>query len=104
MRGGLGTGGPLARHQLVAGDISMTKTTERDRHEEFRNANTCIAFGASLGAVGTGTALLAGATCPLCVVLAPALIGYGVWKRFAAYREHCVVPERKESENGKGHS
>ena len=74
----------------------MTNTTE-----EFRDANSCIAFGASLGAVGTGTALLAGATCPLCVVLAPALIGYGVWKRFAANRQRCVDPERKESEDSK---
>ena len=82
----------------------MTNTTERDRHEAIRDANTCIAFGASLGAVGTGTALLAGATCPLCVVFAPALIGYGVWKRFAAHRERCVDPERKESEDAKGHS
>jgi hypothetical protein len=71
----------------------MTIPCERDRSEELRNeelrneelrdANSCIAFGASLGAVGTGTALLAGATCPLCVVLAPALIGYGVWKRLS---------------------
>jgi hypothetical protein len=76
----------------------MTDTTERDRQEESRDANSCIAFGASLGAVGTGTALLAGATCPLCVVLAPALIGYGVWKRFAANRARCVDSERKESE------
>lgn len=61
----------------------MTNNCERDRKEELRDANSCIAFGASLGAVGTGTALLAGATCPLCVVLAPALIGYGVWKRLS---------------------
>jgi len=64
----------------------MTHTTEHDRDAELRDANSSIAFGATLGAVGTGTALLAGATCPLRVVLAPALIGYGVWKRFTANR------------------
>lgn len=80
----------------------MTDIAKRDLHEDLRDANSCIAFGASLGAVGTGTALLAGATCPLCVVLAPALIGYGVWKRFAANREHSVDPEHKDPENGKG--
>ena len=79
----------------------MTNTTERNRHEELRDANCCIAFGASLGAVGTGTALLAGATCQLCVVLAPAVIGYGVWKRFTANRKRCVDAEREESEDGK---
>ena len=54
----------------------MTPTPERDRNE-LRDANSCIALGAGLGAMGTGTALLVGATCPLCVVFAPALIGYG---------------------------
>lgn len=36
----------------------MTNTTERDRNEKLGDANSCIAFGASLGALGTGTALL----------------------------------------------
>lgn len=55
-------------------------------NDERRDANTCIALGAGLGAVSAGTGLVAGATCPLCVVLAPALIGFGAWKRFAASR------------------
>lgn len=67
----------------------MTNTSEQNRNAELRTANACIAFGASLGAVGTGTALLAGATCPLCVVLAPMLIGFGAWKRFTADRRDC---------------
>lgn len=78
----------------------MTNSTEHDRHEELGDANSCIAFGAGLGAVGTGAALLAGATCPLCVVFAPALIGYGFWKRFAANRERDVDPGSKRSEDG----
>ncbi len=53
----------------------MTPAPERDRNE-LRDANSGIALGAGLGAMGTGTALLVGATCPLCVVFAPALIGY----------------------------
>ena len=61
---------------------------------ELRDANTCMALGAGLGAVSAGTALVAGATCPLCVVLAPALIGFGAWKRFAASRRpSCETPE-----------
>lgn len=67
----------------------MTNTTEQDRNAELRDANSCIVYGAGLGAVGTGTALLAGATCPLCVVLAPALIGFGVWKRITADQRVC---------------
>ncbi len=82
----------------------MTNTTEQDRTAELRDANSCIVYGAGLGAVGTGTALLAGATCPLCVVFAPALIGYGVWKRFAANRKRHVDSERSESEDRKVHT
>ncbi len=64
----------------------MNKPSEEQVREELKAANTCIALGAGLGAMGTGTALLVGATCPLCVVAAPALIGVGVWKRLAASR------------------
>jgi hypothetical protein len=67
----------------------MTSTPQQIRNAEIRDANSCMALGAGLGAVGTGTALLAGATCPLCVVIAPALFGFGVWKRIAAHRRAC---------------
>lgn len=41
-------------------------------------ANTCIAIGAGVGALGlAGTTLLA-ATCPICYVAAPALIATGL--------------------------
>jgi hypothetical protein len=64
----------------------MNNSTQSNVNAERRDANTCIALGAGLGAVSAGTALIAGATCPLCVVLAPALIGFGAWKRFTAPR------------------
>lgn len=67
----------------------MTNTTQQIRNAEIREANTCMALGAGLGAAGTGTALLVGATCPLCVVIAPALFGFGVWKRIMAPRGTC---------------
>ena len=62
----------------------MTTATQHERDAEIRDANTYMAFGAGLGALGTGAALLAGATCPLCVVIAPAMFGVGAWKRIAA--------------------
>ena len=40
-----------------------------------------ITMGAALGAAGIGAAALVGATCPLCIIGAPALIGAGLWKR-----------------------
>lgn len=62
----------------------MTIATQHERDAEIRDANTYMAFGAGLGVLGTGAALLAGATCPLCVVIAPAMFGVGAWRRIAA--------------------
>lgn len=45
--------------------------------------------GVALGAVGAASALVLGATCPLCVVGAPALVGWGAYKRF----ERAPAPE-----------
>ena len=78
----------------------MTNSTQSDRNTKLREANSCMALGAGLGAVGTGTALLAGATCPLCVLIAPALFGYGEWKRFTAHREQATDPDHKPVEVG----
>ena len=75
----------------------MTDSNQTHRHEEIREANSCMAVGAGLGAVGTGTALLAGTTCPLCVVIAPALFGLGVWKRIRAQRGACCESANKSS-------
>lgn len=66
-----------------------------ERQQRLREANSCIAVGAGLGAWGAGTALLVGATCPLCLFAAPALIGVGVWKRFAAGRKEGAAPDAK---------
>ena len=68
-----------------------------DGQQELRDANSIIALGTGLGALGVSTALLAGATCPLCVLVAPALIGVGAWKRIAAGRRNDAV---SRPENG----
>jgi len=50
--------------------------------KEYReDCNTCIGLGFGLGAFGAAAAAITGAVCPLCVVLAPGLVGYGVFKR-----------------------
>jgi len=56
----------------------MSSDTNDDGRKE---GNTCLALGGGLAALGAGTALAAGAVCPLCIVAAPALIGYGLYKR-----------------------
>ena len=47
-----------------------------------KDANTCIALGAGVGILGTASAALAGAVCPICLVVAPGLLGYGAYKRW----------------------
>jgi len=46
--------------------------------------NQCIAIGIGVGGLGTVAAVALGATCPLCFVAAPALIGMGVYRRITA--------------------
>ena len=44
-------------------------------------ANQCIAIGLGIGGMGAATALAIGATCPLCIIFAPLLVGAGLVKR-----------------------
>lgn len=51
-----------------------------DKHA-VKEGNTCIGLGIGVGALGAGSAILSGAVCPLCYVVAPALIGVGIIRR-----------------------
>lgn len=73
--------------------------------QDLRDAGSCLAVGAGVGTVGTASALLLGATCPICVVMAPALIGLGLVKGYAARKRQAAIraeeaeaAERIESE------
>ncbi len=54
---------------------------------DLKDARTAIAMGAGVGTIGTASAILLGATCPICVVMAPALIGIGLIKSYAANKK-----------------
>lgn len=74
----------------------MTQTSEfpnahQDAEQELRDAGSCLAMGAGVGAMGTISAVLIGATCPICVVMAPALIGMGLVKGYAARRKRAAM-------------
>lgn len=55
-----------------------------DRPEN--DGNDLIATGVGVGAIGVAGAVLLGATCPLCVVATPALIGVGLYKKWRVKR------------------
>ena len=57
-------------------------STSEERESGIRDANVCLFLGAGVGALGAGGALAAGAVCPLCVVVSPALIGVGLFRRW----------------------
>ncbi len=64
--------------------MSVDKTFEpnTEPRNDQEEAHTCIALGAGVGLLGATSAALTGAFCPLCVVVAPGLIGYGAYKKW----------------------
>ena len=64
---------------------------EQQIQQELRDAGSCLAMGAGVGTVGTASALLLGATCPICVIMAPALIGMGLVKGFVARKKRAKL-------------
>lgn len=74
---------------------SETQNNHQEAQQEMRDAGSCLAMGAGVGAVGTISAVLIGATCPICVVMAPALIGMGIVKGYAARKKLKSDPDSK---------
>jgi hypothetical protein len=74
----------------------MTKSIESQTgaqqiQQELRDAGSCLAMGAGVGTMGTASALLLGATCPICFVAAPALIGMGLVKGYTARKKRAAI-------------
>lgn len=55
-----------------------------------------IVSGLGVGAIGVAGAVLLGATCPVCVVATPALLGAGLYKKWRARRSGKVDAEHEE--------
>ena len=70
---------------------SQAENTPEHIQQELRDAGSCLAMGAGVGTVGTVSALLLGATCPICVVMAPALIGMGLVKGYVARKKRAKL-------------
>lgn len=62
--------------------------SDEEREAQAKEGTRLIVSGLGLGAIGAASAVLLGATCPLCVVGAPALVGWGAYQRFQARDRH----------------
>ena len=58
-----------------------------DKEREAAEGTRLMLSGAGLGLVGAASAAVLGASCPLCVVGAPALVAWGAYKRWTATRD-----------------
>lgn len=71
----------------TASFMSVEKSThsevqKKDIQHNQREANATMAIGAGVGVAGTVAAVITGAVCPLCYIVAPGLIGLGAYKRW----------------------
>lgn len=64
--------------------VSPHDSSKQLASDELCEAKAAIAIGAGVGVIGTVSAVLIGATCPICMVMAPALIGTGLLKGYSA--------------------
>jgi hypothetical protein len=76
-----------ARGLLDARRLRAIRLPEGAEDAARKEANSAIAMGLGIGAFGAASLALVGATCPLCVVAAPALVSWGLYKRLRARRE-----------------
>jgi cytochrome c-type biogenesis protein CcmH/NrfG len=74
------------------------KASPHDGDAERTEGTRLIASGVGLGAVGAASAVVLGATCPLCIVGAPALVGWGVYKRWKAKGRATVAVDAPDAE------
>ena len=81
-----------------------SQSDEQQIQQELRDAGSCLAMGAGVGTVGTASALLLGATCPICVVMAPALIGMGLVKGYAARKKRAAIRAKEAGAEERNYS
>ena len=56
--------------------------TEKTKTETPEKGTSTLLLGAGVGTYGTVNFALAGFVCPACIVLTPALLGYGAYQRY----------------------
>ncbi|MBD3362823.1 hypothetical protein GF362_03830 [Candidatus Dojkabacteria bacterium] len=72
----------------------IQKDNTESPHKD-NSADASLLAGGALGAVAAGELVLLGTACPLCVVGAPLLLGYGAYKK---YKEKKNMKSNKDSQ------
>ena len=62
-----------------------------------RESTTYLTSGLAIGAMGTLGAVAGAAACPVCVVAAPALLTFGLYKRWKETRQASTITGPKDS-------
>lgn len=75
----------------------MEKDLSVKKKEDKKDANTCMALGIGVGTLGAASAVLTGVVCPLCVFIAPGLIGLGAYRRWWAAKMIRRISSQPES-------
>jgi NaMN:DMB phosphoribosyltransferase len=68
--------------------MKQNKDMKKDEHDD---GMAYVAAGSGLTAVAVA-GIAAGAVCPLCVVGAPVLVGYGVYKKMKSRKKELDNP------------
>lgn len=68
--------------------------------EELAEGKRNVKFGVGVGAAGAASLALIGATCPLCFVVAPAMVGVGMWKTRRAKKKLAQAGPDPNIEHG----
>lgn len=65
-----------------------------------KEGNQLLGLGLGVGAWGAASGMLLGAVCPVCLVVAPALVGVGLARRWQAARSPVGGEPSKEKQDG----
>lgn len=65
-----------------------------------KEGNQLLGLGLGVGAWGAASGMLLGAVCPVCLVVAPALVGLGLARRWQATRGPVDEGPSKEKQDG----
>lgn len=75
----------------------MSDEREREKAALREEAKTLLVGGATLGTFSVVTTVIAGTTCPMCLVAAPVMLGAGAYKRWRLARVQQEEAREREA-------